>query len=138
MPLSNGFTGAILSSWKPARGDDTQQEVSPWFDGVLLNRLSRFAEHKSNEVKVLVGDSYSEYLRCIYDSVGNVSGCVHRSLAVMTVASFHNAQYRDGPAMAMSHVGLGDLVIRRHGSEVCALLLESVWRAYWLRGSSGS
>lgn len=48
--------------------------------------------YESSESKVLTGAGYSEYFRCLFDWTGYVWRCVNRSIAVMAIGSFQNAQ----------------------------------------------
>jgi hypothetical protein len=118
------------------KGDDVYQEVLSWVEATLLNRLSRACGWKGQDSKVIVGQGFAEYTRNLYDMMGNVSGCVNRSIAVMVVGSFQNAPYRDGPEMLASHSALCDLLVRRHANAKFVAVLQEIWADYWGRVSA--
>jgi hypothetical protein len=113
------------------KGDDMWQANKLWSVSIGLTKMARWCGYRGQDLKVLTGPGWGEYLKAIYDDEGSVSGCVFRSIAVAVVGSWQSPVYRDGPMMVASILDLSELMVRRGASKCFQKILCRAWTRYW-------
>ena len=89
--------GKDVVIYELVKGDDQFGATTGWLEAVRLSRLMNWCGFVGQEGKVLTGPGWSEYLRCMSDETGSLSGCLNRGIAVMEVGSWQKSVVRDSP-----------------------------------------